>query len=183
MVLATQNPIEEEGTYVLPAAQMDRFLLKEVLDYPSPDEEIEVLTRADGATVDVPGGAVAPSSTVGLVEVMQLSSMLRHVYVDQSIRRYAVALVNATRKPAGVIDGDLAHYVESGASPRGSLALQLVAKCVALLEGRTHVIPEDVRALRHAVLRHRIRLGFHAIADGVSTDTIVDAVFDAVAIP
>jgi MoxR-like ATPase len=179
MVLATQNPIEEEGTYVLPQAQLDRFLLKEVIAYPAPEAELEVLRRIDhGNTNDrsgVPG--------VSLEDVRFLQDLLMRVFIDDSVRRYIVAIVNATRRPIGVLDATMAGYIEYGVSPRGSIALQQVARAIALLNGRGHVIPEDVGVLRHSVLRHRVVLNFDAVASRVEPESIIDAVFKAVPTP
>lgn len=181
MVLATQNPIEEEGTYLLPKAQMDRFLLKEVIDYPTADEELEVLNRIDSGVL----GAHAPdvTSAVDLPDVLFLIDLASRVYVDVSVKRYAVAITQATRNTASVIDPELAAYVEYGASPRGAIALQQIGRAFALLSGRTYVVPDDLRALRHSVLRHRLHLGFQAIADDVRVETIIDAIFAAVPTP
>jgi MoxR-like ATPase len=181
MVLATQNPIEEEGTYILPEAQMDRFLLKEVIDYPDAGEELEVLNRIDRGVL----GSRAPElePVVELEEVAGLIDLAARVYVDESIKRYAVAITQATRRLATVIDPELAAYVEFGASPRGAIALQQVGRAYALMSSRTYVVPDDLRALRHAVFRHRLHLGFQAIADGIHVEDIIDAVFAAVPAP
>lgn len=180
MVLATQNPVEQEGTYVLPEAQMDRFLLKEVLDYPSATEELGVLDRVADGTL-----AAGPRTTaaVGLEELRGLQSLVQRVYVDPAVRRYIVEVVQATRRAPQVIGAELGSYVETGASPRGSIAFFTVARAVAVLRGRAYVVPEDVRELRHAVLRHRLHLTFEALADGLLPETLVDAVFDAVPTP
>jgi len=180
LVLATQNPIEQEGTYVLPEAQMDRFLLKEVLDYPSPEEELSVLDRVDDGTL------AAGPSPLGVVEpedVVHLQEISRRVYVDTAIKRYIVAIVHATRNAPAVIGSEMGGHVETGASPRGTIAFFKVAQALAVLRGRLHVLPEDVRELRHSVLRHRLHLTFEALADRVPPEGIVDAVFDAVPVP
>lgn len=180
MVLATQNPIEEEGTYVLPQAQMDRFLLKEVVDYPSDQEELEVLDRYDS-------GALGTGSTVASVvtpeQVGYLQRLTERVYVDPVIKRYIVALVQATRETEKVLGPENGRYVEIGASPRGTIAFYQVSRALALLAGRNHVIPEDVRHLRHAILRHRIHLNFEALAERVRPEMVIDAVFAAVPSP
>ncbi len=181
MVLATQNPIEEEGTYHLPRAQLDRFLLKVVIGYPSPAEELEVLRRVNSGVLGI--GAAAPERVVGLDDVRFLIDLAARVYVDEEVMRYAVAVTQATRDAAAVIDPELAGYIELGASPRGAIALQQASRAYALLNGRTFVVPDDVRHLRHSALRHRIRLGFHAIADDVQVETIIDAIFAAVPTP
>ncbi|KRB76849.1 AAA family ATPase [Nocardioides sp. Root190] len=181
MVLATQNPIEEEGTYVLPHAQMDRFLLKEIVDYPGEDDELMVLERIDDGTLGQHmTGIDAVASTA---EVAELQDLVRRVYVDPAIRRYVVSLVRATRNVGEVLGPELGNYVEIGASPRGSIAFFQAARAMAVVQGRHYVIPEDVRELRHSVLRHRIHLSFEALADRVRPETVIDAVFRAVPTP
>jgi MoxR-like ATPase len=181
MVLATQNPIDDEGTYVLPQAQMDRFLLKEVVDYPAHADEVEVLDRFDVGTLGV--HAATPQAVATPEDVRFLQDLAQRVYVDATIKRYIVDLVHATRDTTGLLGPETGALVELGASPRGSIALFQVARAVAVLEGRDHVVPDDVRALRHAVLRHRLRLTFEAVAERVRPETIVDAVFGAVPSP
>ena len=179
MVLATQNPVEEEGTHVLPEAQMDRFLLKEVLDYPDAEQEVEILDRiSDGRMV-----RPLDADRLGLDEVAWLQRLVDQVYVDASIRRYVVDLVATTRGRGPVQVPGLDRLVRMGASPRGSISLMRVAQAVALRAGRGHVVPDDVHTLRNAVLRHRIVRTFDAIADDVSTESIITSVFDAVPVP
>jgi len=180
MVLATQNPIEQEGTYVLPEAQLDRFLLKEVLDYPSPDEELSVLDRVDDGTF-----AHAPrvDGVVDPAQVQQLQAVTERVYVDRAVKRYIVDIVHATRNAPAVIGPELGSYVETGASPRGSIAFLQVARALAVLRGRAYVVPEDVQELRHSVLRHRLHVTFEALAESVQPEVIIDAVFAAVPTP
>lgn len=182
MVLATQNPIEQEGTYELPEAQLDRFLLKEVLVYPTQEEELEILKRIDSGilgdkakTDDLP--------TVELEEVLKMQEITKMVYVDDSIKQYIVRLTDATRDPSRYIAPEVARYVQYGASPRASIAFQKVAKAIALINGRNYVIPEDVKAMRHSILRHRLILNFEAIADQVNPETIIEAIFAAVTTP
>jgi len=181
MVLATQNPIEEEGTYVLPHAQMDRFLLKEVVDYPEESDELMVLDRIEDGTLGQHAEQVTP--VAGLADVIELQAMVRRVYVDPAIRRYVVTLVRATRHVAQLLGPEMGAYVEIGASPRGSIAFFQAARAIAVVQGRHYVIPEDVRELRHAILRHRIHLSFEALADRVQPESIIDAVFRAVPTP
>ncbi|HMS38437.1 MAG TPA: MoxR family ATPase, partial [Arachnia sp.] len=178
VVLATQNPIEEEGTYVLPQAQLDRFLLKEVVEYPSPDEEFEVLSRAESGAFDAPTSAACTTA-----EVLRLQGLARRVRVDDAVKRYIVELVNVTRRPADFLSGEQANWIDYGSSPRGALAFQQVARASALLDGRDHVVPGDVTGLRHAVLRHRLILTFEALAERVRPEDLIDAVFAAVPTP
>jgi MoxR-like ATPase len=180
LVLATQNPIDEEGTYLLPHAQLDRFLLKEIVDYPEPADEVEVLDRVEGGVL---GRGAGVTSSVDLDDVRELHAAVARVYVDRAVKRHIVDLVDATRKPDRWLTPELARYVEVGASPRGTIALFSVARALAVLAGRDHVVPEDVHELRHAVLRHRVHLTYEAVADGVPAETVVDAVFAAVPTP
>ncbi|GAA5144884.1 AAA family ATPase [Microbacterium pseudoresistens] len=180
LVIATQNPIEQEGTYELPEAQMDRFLLKEIVEYPSPAEELEVLARIDSGALD-PERHVRTSAT--LADVEQLQDVASRIYVDPAVRQYIVSLVYVTRNPVPYIGERLGGFIKYGASPRGTIAFLQAARALALLNGRNHVIPEDVRSLRHLVLRHRVLLTFEAEAEGVRSEEIIDAVFGAVPTP
>jgi MoxR-like ATPase len=180
MVLATQNPIEEEGTYVLPEAQMDRFLMKEVLTYPRPAEEHEILDRSTSGKLTAPRLAVA---SVTLEDVRFLQEMVDKVYVDPAVKRYIIDLVFTTRGSGPRPVANLTQSVRVGASPRGSLALMRVGQAVALLEGRDYVTPDDVRRMRYGVLRHRLVLTFDALAGGIKPEQIIDAVFHAVPMP
>jgi MoxR-like ATPase len=185
LVLATQNPIEQEGTYHLPEAQLDRFLLKEVLDYPEFAEEIEILARLEAGVYDDDESEYAEEvpATVSIDDVLFLQSATKRVFLDDSITNYIVSAVYVTRHADQYIAGDLAASIEYGASPRASIAFSRAARALALLNGRDHVIPDDVKRLRHVVLRHRIILNFEAIADNIVPETIIDAVFDAVQAP
>jgi MoxR-like ATPase len=179
VVLATQNPIEEEGTYVLPQAQMDRFLLKEVLDYPTPGEEAEVLGRIASGRLD--SHRVEP--VAALDDVLFLQSLHARVHVADSITRYIIEIVNVTRHPEQYLPTETARYLDHGASPRGAIAFLQAARAHALLAGRGHVLPEDVVAMRYPVLRHRLLLTFEALATRVRAEEIIDAVFDIVPTP
>lgn len=181
MVLATQNPIDEEGTYLLPEAQSDRFLIKEVVDYPRHHEEIEILDRFDSGALSVGDNPVTP--VLDLDQVRWLRSLVQRVYVDAAIKRYIVDVVRATRFTRRALPAPLGEYVETGASPRGAIAFLQVAKALAVIAGRAHVVPEDVRHLRHGVLRHRIRLSFEAMAERVRPEEVIDAVFAVVPSP
>jgi MoxR-like ATPase len=180
LVIATQNPIEQEGTYELPEAQMDRFLLKEIVEYPSPADELEVLARIDSGALDPDRHA---TTTISLSDVEQLQDISSRVYVDPAIRNYIVSLVYVTRNPVPYIGETLGGYIKYGSSPRGSIAFLQASRALALLAGRSYVIPEDVRNLRHLVLRHRVLLTFEAEAENVRSEDVIDAVFGAVPTP
>ena len=179
MVLATQNPIEEEGTYVLPEAQMDRFLMKEVLTYPTPPQELEILQRIATGQMTQP----ITAQPISLDDVRFLRGLVDDVYVDDSIKRYVVDLINTTRfsgpRPIPGFD----RHVRVGASPRGGIALMRVGQALAVLAGRAFVIPDDIKAVRYSVLRHRLVRTFDALANNVPPEQLVDAVFDAVPTP
>jgi MoxR-like ATPase len=178
LVLATQNPIEQEGTYPLPEAQMDRFTLKDVLDYPSPAEEAEVLRRIDAGVFDT-----GPAPVVSIPDVKRLQSLVTRVYVDPAIVNYIVGIGYVTRHPRDYIDPHLAAYVDYGASPRASIAFMAAARARALIDGRNHVVPDDVKALTHRVLRHRVCLGFEAAADEVPVEQVIDAMVAGIRTP
>jgi MoxR-like ATPase len=178
LVLATQNPIEQEGTYILPEAQLDRFMLKDVLDYPTLEEEAEVLYRIDAGVF-----LSDQESVVSLEDVRRLQNLARRVYVDPAIIRYAVGLVYVTRHAERYIDPALARFIEFGASPRGSIAFAQAARARALLAGRDHVVPDDIKALAHRVLRHRVVLGFEAVAEDVNVESVIDALVSTVRTP
>jgi MoxR-like ATPase len=180
LVMATQNPIEQEGTYQLPEAQMDRFMLKDLLDYPSPVEEAEVIRRID-AGVYLAGST--PAAVATLAEVRALQATARKVYLEPSLVSYIVGLVYVTRHAGAYIDPSLARLIEFGASPRASIAFTQAARALALLQGRDHVIPEDIRALTERVLRHRIILGFEAMAENIRVETVIAAIVDSVQTP
>ena len=180
LVIATQNPIEQEGTYLLPEAQLDRFLLKDVLTYPTIEEEITILKRLEQGVFE---GDAPHASVIGLEDVLALQALTKRVYVDDAIHRYIVTLVDATRTPTPHIGSKLGGLVEVGASPRASIAFAQASRAYALLSGRTHVIPEDVKAIAQRVLRHRIILGFEAGVEDVTADTIIAAIVDAVPAP
>ena len=182
VVLATQNPIEQEGTYELPEAQLDRFLLKEVLVYPTPEEELVILKRIESGILEkAPSAEEIPH--VALSDIENMQQLVSKVYIDESIKQYIVNLVTATRNPGAIIPAEIARYIQYGASPRASIAFQQVAKAIALINGRDYVIPEDVKQLRYSILRHRIILNFEAIADQVHPEVIIDAIFNATTAP
>ena len=173
LVLATQNPIESEGTYPLPEAQTDRFLMKLMVGYPSPGEEAAVVGRSLEPRPDVRRRAEA-------MDLLRFRNEVTAVYVDRDVIGYAVALADATRNPEAWGLAGLAGYIEYGASPRGPIGLVQAARALALLRGRTHVMLSDVRDLAPDVLRHRIVLSYEALSDGVTGDEVVEQVIDAV---
>jgi MoxR-like ATPase len=176
LVMATQNPIEAEGTYPLPEAQVDRFLMKVVVDYPEIGEEAAVVGRSLAEPVDV-------HQQLSLEDLERFAQSVATVLVDRDVIGYAVGLADATRRPTEYGVGDLARYIEYGASPRGPIGLVQAARALALLRGRGYVATSDVRDLAHDVLRHRIVLSYDALADGVSADDLVDRVMAAVPEP
>jgi MoxR-like ATPase len=176
LVLATQNPIESEGTYPLPEAQVDRFLMKLLVDYPTPGEEAAVVGRARG-------GPAAGGQPRELHELERYAALTGQVMVDRDIIAYAVALADATRHPAAHGMGDLAGMVEFGASPRGPIGLVHAARALAMLRGRGYVNAGDVRDLAPDVLRHRLVLSYDALSEGVTADQILDRVLEAVPQP
>jgi len=177
VVLATQNPIEQEGTYPLPEAQLDRFLLKIRVDYPAPEEERRVLEY------HLAEAFPSPRRTTSLDELLELEAVAREVYVDERIRSYIVSLVAATRRPDEVGLGDLKPLIGFGASPRASIALAVASRALALVRGRAYVTPEDVKELAPSVLRHRLVLTYEAEAEGATVEEIIDRVLLAVEVP
>jgi MoxR-like ATPase len=177
LVLATQNPIEHEGTYPLPEAQLDRFMLKVRVGYPSREEEKEVLLRMSSGR-EIPVERLLEPATI-----LSARSAIADLYMDQKVVDYIVDLVRATREPAGVGLKELQPLVAYGGSPRASIALAQAARAHAFLRGRGYVVPEDVRALAPEVLRHRIVLTFEAEAESLSTDDVIARVLEAVKAP
>jgi MoxR-like ATPase len=177
LVFATQNPIEQEGTYPLPEAQVDRFLLKARVDYPKPEEERQIFDR-------MLSGEVPPVNRVLQADtVRRLSQRVREIYIDERLRDYMVALVGATRRPREIGLGELAPLIAFGASPRATLAFSEASRAVAFLRGRGYVIPEDVKEIARDVLRHRILLTYEAEAENVTTDSVVDQILERVEVP
>ena len=177
LVFATQNPIEQEGTYPLPEAQVDRFLLKARVDYPSKGEERQILDR-------MMSGEVPPVSRVLSADaVRRLGGRVRDVYLDERLRDYMVALVAATRAPREVGLVDLAPLIAYGASPRATLAFSEASRAVAFLHGRGYVVPEDVKEIAKDVLRHRILLTYEAEAENVTSDSVVSRILERVEVP
>jgi MoxR-like ATPase len=176
LVMATQNPIESEGTYPLPEAQVDRFMMKVVVGYPTREEEAVVVERSLRAQADV----LPILTTEGLAE---LQTLTRDAYVDRTTIDYAVALTAATRNPAAVGHPQIAPYIAYGASPRGSINLVHAARALAVIRGRRYVLPSDVRELAPDVLRHRIVPSFTALAEQVSADMILERLVGSVPVP
>jgi MoxR-like ATPase len=179
VVIATQNPIEHEGTYALPEAQVDRFVMKLRVDYPTADEELAMLGRYLDPTAD----AVPVARVLTLAEIRQIAHLAARVHVDERISRYIIQIVTATRSPAAFRLQSLAPLIAFGASPRATLSMAHVAKGHAFLEGRDYVIPEDVKAVAHDVIRHRLVLSYEAAAEQMSADRIIDQIVGAVAVP
>jgi MoxR-like ATPase len=176
VVMATQNPIESEGTYPLPEAQTDRFLMKIVVDYPTPGEEAAVVGRSLGPAADV-------RELLSLADLERFGRAAESVLVDRDVIGYAVALAGATRDPGAHGLGDLTGYVEYGASPRGPIGLVHAARVLAMLRGRAHATPEDIYDLAPDVLRHRIVLSYDALAESVTADDVLARVLETVAGP
>lgn len=181
IVVATQNPIEQEGTYPLPEAQMDRFLMKVLLDYPSADNESQVLRllreeEQHAATAATQGFTLAPEV------IFAARKEVSAIQVSPSLDRYLIDLINATRHPADY-DADLARWISLGASPRGGIGLDRAARADAWLQGQAFVTPDNVRTVAPPVLRHRLQLSYDAVADGVTADQVLDRLLDKVAIP
>ncbi|HSN57825.1 MAG TPA: AAA family ATPase [Candidatus Sulfomarinibacteraceae bacterium] len=177
VVLATQNPIEQEGTYPLPEAQLDRFLFKVLVGYPTADEERRVLE------FHLAEAFPQPRRSADLGQLGELEEVVRQVYLDDRIRGYIVSLAAATRAPAEVGLGDLVPLIAFGASPRASIALALGTRALAMIRGRAFVTPEDVKELAPMVLRHRIVLTYEAEAEGVTVEEVVDRMLLAVEVP
>lgn len=177
LVLATENPIDQEGTYPLPEAQVDRFMFKVLLDYPSFEEERRILDRM-GFTA--PETKVEP--VIPLDEILRTRRLVDQIHVDPKVRDYIVHLVFATRKPEQY-KLDIKHFIQFGASPRATIFLTLAGRAWALLQGRDYVTPEDIKSIGPDVLRHRIILTYEAEAQGVNTDQIIQKIFHAVPVP
>ncbi|MDY6904821.1 MAG: MoxR family ATPase [Thermodesulfobacteriota bacterium] len=176
LVLATQNPIEQEGTYPLPEAQVDRFMLKLVVGYASRDEEKEIMRRV--------GFEAAPtvSKVINPAQLNEMVQLVKDIYMEDKLMDYIVDLVFATRDPARY-QVDAAQYIQYGASPRATIFLSLAARAHALLQGRPYVTPQDIKSIAPEILRHRIILTYEAEAEDITTDQVIDRVFDRVEVP
>lgn len=177
LVLATQNPVEQEGTYPLPEAQVDRFMLKTVITYPAREAEQMVLRSSVNESFP------KVEKVISLEEILRSREIVRKVYMDEKIEKYILDIISATRNPSGFGLSKLKDLISFGASPRGSINLALSARVYAFLRRRAYVIPEDVRAMSKDVLRHRIGLSYEAEAESISADQIIDEILNAVPIP
>ncbi|MEZ4366647.1 MAG: AAA family ATPase [Kofleriaceae bacterium] len=178
LVLATQNPIEQEGTYPLPEAQLDRFLLKIRVGYPSREDEVKIIDRMAGS-----GSEPSAQRVMGLDEVLAARDVCRQIFVDDKVKRYAVDVVAATRDPKAAGLPQLAPLVDNGASVRGSISLIKVAKAYALLAGRSYISPHDVKLVAHDVLRHRVLVSYEAEAQGKDADAVIAQILENVPVP
>jgi MoxR-like ATPase len=176
LVMATQNPIETEGTYPLPEAQVDRFMMKVLVDYPSEEEELVVAQR-------VTGPATTVTAVASMAQLAELQHECRQVYVDPSLMQYAVKVVSATRRPDRYGLADLAKYITYGASPRATIGLIEGARALAFMRGRNYALPEDMTGLIADVLRHRLVLSYEALADGLNVEQMIDRVTKKIPVP
>ncbi|XCP88645.1 MoxR family ATPase [Alloscardovia omnicolens] len=183
MVIATQNPVEEEGTYNLPEAQMDRFMMKTVMTYPTAEQEVAMLSMLGNQSSDSMQFEKQESHAISLSDVSYLRSAARRVHVSDEIKKYVVDLVSTSRGAGRHPIKGLASLVRLGASPRASISLIRIAQAQALINGRDYVIPEDVKAHAHSVLRHRIIMTFEALADGITSDQVIDTIISTVPVP
>lgn len=177
LVMATQNPIEQEGTYALPEAQVDRFMLKVLINFPSLDEEKKIIRAHlnDGFKKVMP--------IIDLQKIVQARELVKQVYLDERIEQYIADIVFATRYPEQYKLGELGNYIAFGGSPRASINLALAARTCAFIKRRGYVIPEDVREVAHDVLRHRIGLTYEAEAENITTDAIIDKILNKIEVP
>jgi len=182
LVLATQNPIDQEGTYQLSEAQMDRFMLKDILTYPAADEEEEVVARVARGVFNAAAGS-ANGNGLSVQSVLWLQSVFAQVFIDRSIVKYAAFISTATRNPRSVLEPHLADLIQYGASPRATIALCKAACAHALLGGRPYAVPDDVKAVATRVLRHRIILKFQASAQNITPEYIIDGILHRVPTP
>ena len=176
-VIATQNPIEQEGTYLLAEAQLDRFLMKEKVEYPTVKEEVLMLNNIEKKIFD------NTQAVLTLEDLKFLQELTDKVYIDESVKTYIAQIILATRTPENYIDKKLAEYITLGSSPRGTIAFMQCSKALALIKGRAYVTPDDIKELRYSILRHRLSLSFSAVADLVTVESLIDAIFGAVPTP
>jgi MoxR-like ATPase len=177
LVMATQNPIEQEGTYPLPEAQVDRFLMKVMISYPTKEEEMLIIRQ----NLKSEKAEILPLLTPD--DIADAQKIVEQIYIDEKIERYIVDIVFATRFPGNYGLTDLSNIISYGASPRASISLAKAAKAYAFLRTRGYVIPEDVRAICHNILRHRIGLTYEAEANNLTTDDVISAIIDKIEVP
>jgi MoxR-like ATPase len=177
LVMATQNPIEQEGTYPLPESQVDRFMLKLKLTYPTKEEELLILQRMSAIEPDL-----SVSAVLGSEDIFALRKAIGEIYIDEKIQRYIVDIVDATRHPADY-GLDIGPFIQYGASPRGTIFLTRAARAQAFLEGRAYVTPQDVKSIGYEVLRHRISVTYEAEAEEVTSENLLKKVFDHLKVP
>jgi MoxR-like ATPase len=177
LVLATQNPIEQEGTYPLPEAQTDRFMLKVVIGYPKKEEEMQIIRQ------NITGEKIKVNAILNTADIIKARQIVREVYLDEKIEKYIVDIVFATRQPEAYGLDNIKPMIQFGGSPRASINLALAARAYAFIHRRGYVIPEDVRAVCYDVLRHRIGLTYEAEANNITTEDIITEVLNAVQVP
>jgi len=176
-VMATQNPVEQEGTYTLPEAQVDRFMLKTVVDYPTMDDE-KLIIRAN-----LSGSFEKINPVVTIKQIIKAQNTINEVYMDEKIESYILDIIFATREPSKYKLSELESLISFGASPRGSINLALASKCYAFIKRRGYVIPEDVRAVVHDVLRHRIGITYEAEAENLTSIDIINKIVNQIEVP
>ena len=177
MVMATQNPVEQEGTYPLPEAQVDRFMLKTVIDYPKLDEEQQIMRD------NLSNSYAVVNQTVSLEQILKAQEAVREVYMDEKIEKYILDIIFATRYPEKYDLAELKPLISFGASPRGSINLAMAAKCYAFIKRRGYVIPEDVRAVVFDVLRHRIGITYEAEAENITSVEMIHKIVNTIEVP
>jgi len=177
LVLATQNPIEQEGTYPLPEAQIDRFMLMLKIGYPSPAEERQIMERNTGAELPNVEKVISPE------DIIKARKVVRSIYIDDKIKEYIINIIFATREPAKYGLAEVKDLIAFGASPRATIYLNLAAKAHAFLKGRGYVTPEDIKAIGHDILRHRVLITYEAEAEEINSDAIVTKIFDTIEVP
>ena len=177
MVMATQNPVEQEGTYPLPEAQVDRFMLKTVIDYPKLDEEQQIMRD------NLSNSYAVVNQTVSLEQILKAQEAVREVYMDEKIEKYILDIIFATRYPEKYNLAELKPLISFGASPRGSINLAMAAKCYAFIKRRGYVIPEDVRAVVFDVLRHRIGITYEAEAENITSVEMIHKIVNTIEVP
>lgn len=177
LVMATQNPVEQEGTYPLPEAQVDRFMLKTVIDYPKQDEEQLIIRQ------NLKGSYEQVNPVVTVEQILRAQEAVKEVYMDEKIEKYILDIIFATRYPENYRLANLKPLISFGASPRGSINLAIASKCYAFIKGRGYVVPEDVRAIVHDVLRHRIGITYEAEAENITSEEIINKIVNEIEVP